>query len=174
MNEYMIVNGHILSRMILIVIFVIHCLIAYGFQAFKMHIPGKFFHGFFITEFVALTVFVVWSCINEPFKDGVALAVIGYAFVYLILFMNWVMLSHATISHTKTYQMIPHMKVELEGKRGVTGHIQESGINYMVIVFDEDFYNSVKDNTPVDVKFKKYPEYRRDYIAPYAAEMQLA
>ena len=149
-------NGNVLTRIILLVFGLIHLFAAYKHNSWRFYVSPKIYNSFFLVDFAALTAFVVWCCINEPFKDGIILAVIGYALAYTVLFVSWSLLSRITISHTKVYQMLPYIKIYYKGRKAVEGYIMESGRNHAVLVYSDELYDNIKDATLVDVKFKDY------------------
>ena len=149
-------NGFTLTRVILFVFMLIHCVAAYNSTGWRFHVSPKAYHGFFLLDFVALTAFVVWCCINEPFKDGILLACIGYSVVYASLLGCWFLLGQVMISHTNVYQMLPYLRINHKGQKAIEGYIMEGGRSHAVLVYSDELYDNVKDASLIDVRFKDY------------------
>ena len=159
MEGYIVTDGgYILTRAILLLFVLIHCFVGYGNSALRFYVPPKLYHGFFITEFIALTAFIIWCCINEPFKDGVAWAVFGYFFVYLMLLSCWAISRHLMISHTEIYRMTPQYRIDFEGKKGIEGVIKAGGVDQTVAVFSDELHDNVQKDDVFNVRFVSYPD----------------
>ena len=155
MEGYILVaDNYILSREIFSVFVLLHCLLGYSSGALHFYVPPKLYHGFFITEFLMLTAFIVWCCVSEPFKDGVGWAVFGWFWGYLVVFLCWFMLKHLMISHTKVYQMVPEYRIKYRGRKGIGGYIIEGGCRHFVAVMDKKRHDELqKGAAPIKVRF---------------------
>lgn len=132
-------DNYVTSRVILLSIFVFHCFLGYGGAGCKIYVPPKLYFTAFVAEVLAVTGYIVHTCISEPFYSGIAMAVLGYLFVYLIIFTTFVGLKYWTINPNKIYRFTPKYTLRLNGNEVVEGYIEESGTRFTVYVDDINY-----------------------------------
>ena len=80
---------YIEGRVILGLLCLIHLFAGYAINVPWGHINKKVLNGFFLTELVAVTAYIIYDNLQTPPYNGWILAVIGYLLVYGLILMNW-------------------------------------------------------------------------------------
>lgn len=97
---------YIESRVILGLLCLIHLFAGYASGISWGHINRKVLNGFFLTELVAVTAYIIYDNLQTPPYDSWALAVIGYLFVYALILMTWAGYTvYAVLDKDKVYEM---------------------------------------------------------------------
>lgn len=79
----------IFSRVVLLFFTIVNLFIAYGASAVWNPINKKFVNGFYGFEVTVLTLFIVYDNMTTPLNDTLTVAILGYAFVYLVLILGY-------------------------------------------------------------------------------------
>ncbi len=150
----------ILSRVILFALVFVHVLIGYA-SKIDLHINAKVLDTVFAVEILALTAYIIYDNILYPPHNGWVLAIIGYLFVYGVIFMTWVVYGLKTILPNKHYQLksITPSQITLKHpipaqKKGALGTIKEGWRSFEVCVISDDAFQKAKEGKPMTVKLK--------------------
>ena len=153
-------ESYITSRVIFIVLIMLHCFITMIGAKTKVYVPAKLYKWLFALEVLAVTAFVVYGCVKEPFYDGIALAVLGYLVIYFVIFLSYISLKHWTINPNTAYEFMPeHILVLQSGTTVIDGYICEAGSRFRIYVDDPDYIAGVKKEITL-VKYREIIGFR--------------
>lgn len=97
---------YIEGRVILGLLCLIHLFAGYALRVNWGHINRKVLNGFFITELVAVTAYIIYDNLQTPPYNGWTLAIVGYLIVYTLILMTWAGYSTYTeLKDDKIYEM---------------------------------------------------------------------
>ena len=150
-------SDYILSRQILIALFFVHCLFSYLGSTVKLNVPAKVYNACFLTEVLVLTAYIIYTCVTEPFYNGIAAGIFGYLMVYLSIWFSYAALQHWTIVPDKIYDFHPeNVRCWEDGDHAVGGYITESGKKMFVYIDDEELCETVKKDSQIKVKYREW------------------
>ena len=151
---------YILSREILMILFFVHCwLIMFG-STVKFYVPIKAYKSFFVLEVSAVSGYIVYTCVTEPFYNGVFVAILGYLMIYFIIWATYISLRHWVINPNKEYEFKPENRVEwATGEKALDGYITESGERFHVYIDDEKIYHDVDKEDVYLVRFREWKKF---------------
>ena len=153
-------ENYITSRVIFMVLIMLQCFITMIGAKTKVYVPAKLYKWLFALEVLAVTAFVVYGCVKEPFYNGIALAVLGYLVIYFVIFLSYISLKHWTINPNTAYEFMPeHIVVLQSGKNVVDGYICEAGCKFHVFIDDTDYIKGVKKEITL-VKYREIIGFR--------------
>lgn len=153
-------NDYILSRQILMVLFFAHCVFTYLGSTAKVNVPAKVYKVGFLVEVLLVTAYIVYTCIVEPFYNGVTAAIFGYLAVYASIWFSYVGLRHWIIIPNKIYEFRPeHIEEWNTGEKAVGGYITESGKEMYVYVDDDELRENVKKDVPAKIKYREWKNF---------------
>ncbi len=152
----------ILSRQILMVVFFCHVLFTYLGSTKKFDVPAKVYKAFFGIEVLLITGYIIYTCVTEPFYNGIVAGIIGYVFVYISVCSSYLSLKHWTIDSDKVYDFYPELIKEWnDGPKAIGGYITESGQKMFVYVDVEDdaYLKNVKRDVPIKIKYREWENF---------------
>lgn len=143
------------SRAILGVLCFIHMIVNYAAQCPWGHIKRKVLDGIILTELVVVTAYIIYDNLQTPPYDGWLLAILGYIFVYGLIFMTWIMYGIFTImDKDKTYEMTITHHVHFMNNDYLEGTIFEEDIKIKVLLpYSAELDPATKDKLKQNVKF---------------------
>ena len=151
---------YIQGRVILGLLCLVHLFLNYAAAVGARRSPlnKKLLNGGILTELVLVTAYVIYDNIQTPPHDGWWYAIIGYIFVYGLIFMTWaVHCIYALLDENKVYEMTPIEKVTYHHWNAVflRGTLTEDGHVIEVLLPWEDFKPlEPKHPKKLSVKFK--------------------
>lgn len=151
------------SRVILAIFCFIKILMGYGASAVNQPISRKMRNAVFIAELVIITAYIVYDNICYPPYSGWLLAIVGYVFVYAVMFMAWITYGiHSLLDVNTVYEMNVRKKVlftdsaYLAGKTFISGIVNVKGKDVEVILPCQEFDALQTENKKViKVKVKE-------------------
>lgn len=148
-------DASILSREIFLSLAFVHLLITFAGAQMKLYVPAKIYKSLFAFELFVVTAYIVYTCVTEPFYNGIGLAIFGYVTLYFIIWLSYGSLKHWTINPVKTYSFYPDRVVEKpSGERLLGGYITESGSKFCVYIDDAQYFTTAKRDVPLNVKYR--------------------
>lgn len=142
------------SRVILGLLCLIHLFVSYAGSsgALRGHINRKVLNGVIIAELVVVTTYVVYDNLRVPPYVGWLVALLGYLFVYGLIYMTWaVYCVYALLDKDKVYEMTAVKRYNSMGGDYFTGTVIEDGHEIEVLMPLEESNHAEKQN----VKFKE-------------------
>ena len=153
-------DNYIASRVIWLSLIMLHCFIDMIGVKTKIYVPAKLYRWLFALESLAVTAFIFYDCVKEPFYDGIVLAVLGYLFIYFVILLSYISLKHWTINPNTAYEFMPeHIVVLQSGKNVVDGYICEAGCKFYVFIDDTDYIKGIKKEITL-VKYREIIGFR--------------
>ena len=142
----------ILSRQILMVVFFCHVLFTYLGSIKKLDVPAKVYKAFFGIDVLLITGYIIYTCITEPFYNGIIAGILGYIMVYLSVVVSYLSLRHWTIVSDKISDFYPeNVKKWNDGVQAVGGYITEFCHKMFVYVDDDEYIKNVQIDLPVKI-----------------------
>ncbi len=107
-------ENYIESRVILGLLILIHAFVSYPSSNSCGHINRKLLNGFFVTELIVVTCYIIYDNLQTPPHDGWFLAIVGYLVVYALIFMTWVSyFIYTQLEENEVYEMTISQHVRL-------------------------------------------------------------
>lgn len=153
-------NEEILSRQILMVLFFFHVLFTYLGSTKKINVPAKVYNTCFGVEVLLVTLYIIYTCITEPFYNGIVAGLVGYFAVYVSIWLSYISLKHWTIAVDKIYDFYPeNVKKRNDEMQAVGGYITESGREMFVYVDNDEYLKNVRKDVPVKIKYREWKNF---------------
>lgn len=147
------------ARVILGILCLIHIFINYAGArgAYRGHINKKLLNSLFVIEIFAVTAYVIYDNIQTPPQDGWFFAIVGYLFVYGMMFLTWALhCIYALLEPDKVYEMTVKNRRKLFENEYLQGTVVEENHNLDVYLPYSENLDLKKDtNKQQNVKFKE-------------------
>lgn len=152
---------YIEGRVILGLLCLIHAFAGYALRVPWGHLNKKVLNGFFITELVAVTAYIIYDNLQTPPHDGWTLAVIGYLFVYALILMIWSGYSiYTELDEDKTYEMTIKDHIRFMDDDYFRGTVTDGKKEIEVVLpYDEKLVSAAKSGQKQKVKFDNFLRY---------------
>lgn len=154
-----IMENLIEGRVILGLLCLVHLFVNYAAGVGARHEPlsKKVLNGVILTELVVVTVYVICDNLQTPPHNGWLLAIVGYFFVYGLIFVTWILhCIYALLDQNKVYAMTPQQFVPLYGGSYMKGTVEEDNHKIDVFLPHAEFANLEKTHPKIlPVKFKQ-------------------
>ena len=148
-------DASILSREILFVLAFIHLLITFAGSQMKVYVPAKIYKSLFAFELFVVTAYIVYTCVTEPFYNGIGAAIFGYAMLYGLMWLTYGSLKHWIINPEEIYSFYPDRVIETpSGERLLGGYITEAGSKFCVYIDNAQYFTTAKRDVPLSVKYR--------------------
>ena len=149
---------YIEGRVILGLLCLIHLFAGYAINVPWGHINKKVLNGFFITELVAVTAYIIYDNLQTPPYSGWVLAIVGYLFVYGLILMTWAGYSTYTkLGEDKTYKMRIKDHVRFMDDDYFRGTVMDGRSKVEVLLpYAPELISSAKAGQKQKVKFDKF------------------
>lgn len=149
---------YIEGRVILGLLCLIHLFAGYALKVPWGHINKKVLNGFFLTELVAVTAYIIYDNLQTPPYNGWILAVIGYLFVYALIFMTWAGYSSYTgLDEDKVYEMTIKERVYFLNDFYLRGTVIDEGKEIEVLLpYAPELVATARNGKQQKVKFDKF------------------
>ncbi|MBR1605543.1 MAG: hypothetical protein IJ660_05510 [Alphaproteobacteria bacterium] len=149
---------YIEGRVILGLLCLIHAFAGCALQVPWGHLNKKVLNGFFITELVAVTAYIIYDNLQTPPHDGWTLAIIGYLFVYAWILMTWAGYSiYTALDVDKTYKMRIKGHVRFMNEDYFRGTVMDGRSKVEVLLpYAPELISSAKAGRKQKVKFDKF------------------
>ncbi len=150
-------ENYIEGRVVLGVLCLIHLFLSYASVGPWGHIKGKVLDGIFLTELIAVTAYIIYDNVQTPPYDGWFWAIIGYLFVYAMIFMTWLMYGvFALLEEDKVYEMTITHHVHLMNERYFQGTVINGKYEHQVYLpYSSELHSLIEDNYKLNVKFDR-------------------
>lgn len=143
----------IVSRAVLLLLVVFHMFVVYAARAVRGHINRHVLNCFIIAELVAVTAYIIYDNVCYPIEGSMFLAIIGYLFVYFMIWGTWFMYRpNAILDKDVAYRFVAYKPVEFLGETYQSGCAEVRG-NLVDVLLPYDEYAGVSH--PMEVKFKE-------------------
>ena len=130
-------ENYIEGRVILGLLCLAHLFIIYAAARGARHSPlsKNVLNGAILTELVLVTAYVIYDNIQTPPYNGWMLAIVGYLFVYGLIFMTWAAhCIYALLDKNKVYEMTPQAKITYWNDLYLQGALSEDGHEIKVLL----------------------------------------
>ncbi len=130
---------------------VFHLFLAYAARAVRRHINRHVLNCFIIAELVAVTAYIIYDNVCYPIEELMVLAIIGYLFVYFMIWLTWFMYRpNAVLDKGVAYRFVAYKPVEFLGETYQSGWAEVRGNLIDVLLPFEEYAGIAR---PVRVKF---------------------
>ena len=117
---------YIEGRVILGLLCLIHTFAGYALKVPWGHLNKKVLNGFFLTELVAVTAYIIYDNLQTPPHDGWIFAIVGYILVYALILLTWAGYSiYGELEEDKVYEMTIKHHVRYMNKDYFSGTVIE-------------------------------------------------
>ncbi len=149
---------YIEGRVILGLLCLIHLFAGYALKVPWGHINKKVLNGFFLTELVAVTAYIIYDNLQTPPHDGWTLAVIGYLFVYALILMTWAGYSSYTgLDEDKVYEITIKERIYFLNDFYLRGTVIDEGKEIEVLLpYAPELVAAARNGKKQNVKFDRF------------------
>lgn len=154
-------ENYIEGRVILGLLCLMHLFACYAIRVPWGHLNKKVLNGFFLTELVAVTAYIIYDNLQTPPYSGWVLAVIGYLFVYALILMTWSGYSiYTELDEDKTYEMTIKDHIRFMDDDYFRGTVTDGKKETEVILpYAPELVSSAKAGQKQKVKFDRFVKY---------------
>jgi hypothetical protein len=148
-------ENYIEGRVILGMLCFMHVFMLYASQCPLGPIKRRTLESVIFTEFIAVTAFIIYDNLQTPPYDGWFLAILGYTFVYGLIFLTWVAYGvFARLDENKVYEMTITHHIHFMNKDYLQGTVFDGKYEQTVLLpYSQELYPLTEDNIKQKVMF---------------------
>ncbi len=138
------------SRTLLCLFCMVNLLIMCGANTVRQHVDKRIWNAIFVFQTVFVTGYIIADNVANPLQGGYIGAILGYIFVYVLIFLAWVSwLPNTYLEPDIIYSMQPEGFVIHGGSCYVRGTIRTNGMNVSVLLKNKPPQQLPKTTIPV-------------------------
>ncbi len=138
------------SRTLLFLFCMVNCLIMYGASAVRQHVDKRIWNTIFVFQAVFVTGYIIADNVANPLQGGYIGAILGYIFVYVLIFLAWASwLPNTYLEPDIIYSMQPQELVIHGGSCYLSGTIRTNDMNVPVLLKNKPPQQLPKTTIPV-------------------------